>query len=114
MTHRGNLLPKCEIILELNYKAKLQTESYPNLVSSTETQLGELVLAVVVFINLHRSPVIKSSCSNMAHFITKRGHSFTRIAIIWRDFFFGLSKMQQEKPHKDIKTKEATDCSAHL
>lgn len=88
MTHRDNLLPKCEIILELNYKAKLQTESYPNLVSSTETQLGELVLAVVVFINLHRSPVIKSSCSNMAHFITKRGHSFTRIAIIWRDFFF--------------------------
>lgn len=75
MTHRDNLLPKCEIILELNYKAKLQTESYPNLVSSTETQLGELVL---VFINLHRSPVIKSSCSNMAHFITKREVTHSR------------------------------------
>lgn len=56
------------------------SESYPNLVSSPETELGELVV-VVIFITLHRSPAMgvillhpvrsEPSCNNMTQFTTK-------------------------------------------
>lgn len=57
----------------------IDSESYPNLVSSLETQLGELV--ALVFITLHRSPALgaislhpvrsEPSCNDMTHFTTK-------------------------------------------
>lgn len=57
MTHRLNLWPKCKIMPGLHYKGSAtDSESYPNLVSSPKTQIGELV--VVVFITPHCSPVL--------------------------------------------------------
>lgn len=38
-----NLSPKCEVTAGLHDKAATDSESYPNLVSSSETQLGEVV-----------------------------------------------------------------------
>lgn len=38
-----NLSPKCELTPGLHYKAATDSDSFPNLVSSSETQLGELV-----------------------------------------------------------------------
>lgn len=82
------------------------SESYPNLVSSAETQLGELV--AVVFITLHRSPAMgvirlhpvrrEPSCNNIANFTTEAYVSHSPIKFpfkfVQKNQYIDMSKRQ--------------------